>query len=138
MIIDIINTYLVAVLVCSLIYCAIFTFACYKIVQNKGYPSNTCIHNAIGGFFLSWIWLIVVLCKPAVSQTAASNVQAEQQNVTPSAQNGGMSLGVFVATTLPGVLVTIAGLVILANWSWWGLALAVVGLLELLVVYNKV
>ena len=36
---------------------------CYQIMKSKGYPNDTCISHGIGGFFLGFIWLIVVLCK---------------------------------------------------------------------------
>ena len=34
---------------------------CYAIMKSKGYPNERCLTHGVGGFFLGFIWLIVVL-----------------------------------------------------------------------------
>lgn len=36
---------------------------CYAIMKSKGYPNEKCLAHGVGGFFLGFIWIIVVLCK---------------------------------------------------------------------------
>lgn len=55
----------------------LFAFICYKIMQRKGYSKDSCLWNAIGGFFLELIWVIVCLFRedksvPPVSARATA------------------------------------------------------------------
>jgi len=36
---------------------------CYFIVKSKGYPNDSCLKHGVLGFFLGFIWIIVVLTK---------------------------------------------------------------------------
>ena len=51
---------------------------------------------------------------------------------------GGMSLYAFIASTTFAIAVSVAGIVTMMLWSWWGLALVGVGVGILTIVYNKV
>ena len=45
---------------------------CYAIMKSKGYPNERCLKHGVGGFFLGFIWLIVVLLySPANKQEVA-------------------------------------------------------------------
>ncbi|MDY3692969.1 MAG: DUF4236 domain-containing protein [Dysosmobacter sp.] len=50
----------------------------------------------------------------------------------------GMSLGAFVASTTFAIALSVAGIVTMMLWSWWGLALVGVGVGILTIIYNKV
>lgn len=50
----------------------------------------------------------------------------------------GMSLYAFIASTTFAIAIGVAGIVTMMLWSWWGLALAGVGVGILTIVYNKV
>lgn len=128
-----IQSYLRGMIIGGLIWGAIFAFACYKIVKNKGYPEDSCIGNAIGGFCLSWIWLIVVLCKPNAS------VEIRDGNIgrSESTASTGVSQPVFIAVLLTALAVSIAGLFVMIKFSWWGLALVGVGFVIFAILYNK-
>ena len=127
-----VRAYLIGAIIGLLIAEAIFAFACYKIVQGKGYPEETCFYNAIGGFFLSWIWLIVVICK--------QNAPAEAQ-MSDRCSNGVVSVGIsqpaFIATLTLALAICVAGLFVLLKYSWWGLAIVGVGLVIFAILYNK-
>lgn len=50
----------------------------------------------------------------------------------------GMSLYAFIASTTFAIAISVAGIVTMMLWSWWGLALVGVGVGILTIVYNKV
>lgn len=50
----------------------------------------------------------------------------------------GMSLYAFVASTTFAIALSVAGIVAMMLWSWWGLALVGVGVGILTIIYNKV
>lgn len=129
------RAYLIGAIIGLLITSVIFAFACYKIVQGKGYPEETCFYNAIGGFFLSWIWLIVVICKPTICAVGGQELRRED---APRVDYGGMSLGAFLASTTFAIALSAAGIVTMMLWSWRGLALVGVGVGILTIIYNKV
>ena len=127
-----IRAYLVGAIIGSLITSAVFAFACYKIVQGKGYPEETCFYNAIGGFFLTLIWLIVVACK----QNAPAEVQMSDRR-TDGAVSTGISQPAFIAVLVLALAVCATGLFVLLKFSWWGLAIVGVGLVIFAILYNK-
>ena len=127
-----VRAYLIGVAVGWIIIGLIFAFACYKIVQGKGYPEETCFYNAIGGFFLTLIWLIVVVCK--------QNAPAEAQ-MSDRRSDGVVSVGIsqpaFIATLTLALAICVAGLFVLLKYSWWGLAIVGVGIVIFAILYNK-
>ena len=127
-----VRAYLIGAIIGLLIAEAIFAFACYKIVQGKGYPEETCFYNAIGGFFLSWIWLIVVICK----QNAPAEAQMSDRRAD-GAVSTGISQPAFTAVLALALAVCAAGLFVLLKFSWWGLAIVGVGLVVFAILYNK-
>ena len=127
-----VRAYLIGAIIGLLIAEAIFAFACYKIVQGKGYPEETCFYNAIGGFFLSWIWLIVVICK----QNAPAEAQMSDRRAD-GAVSTGISQPAFIATLTLALAICVAGLFVLLKFSWWGLAIVGVGLVIFAILYNK-
>ena len=50
----------------------------------------------------------------------------------------GMSLYAFIASTTFAIAISVAGIVTMMLWSWWGLVLVGVGVGILTIVYNKV
>ena len=126
------RAYLIGAIIGLLITSVIFAFACYKIVQGKGYPEETCFYNAIGGFFLNLIWLIVVICK--------QNAPAEAQ-MSDRCSDGVASIGIsqpaFIAVLVLGLAICAAGLLVLLKYSWWGLAIVGVDLAILAILYNR-
>lgn len=127
-----VRAYLIGAIIGLLIAEAIFAFACYKIVQGKGYPEETCFYNAIGGFFLSWIWLIVVICK----QNAPAEAQMSDRRAD-GAVSTGISQPAFIGVLALAMAVCAAGLFVLLKFSWWGLAIVGVGLVIFAILYNK-
>ena len=127
-----VRAYLIGVAVGWIIIGLIFAFVCYKIVQGKGYSEETCFYNAIGGFFLTLIWLIVVVCK--------QNAPAEAQ-MSDRRSDGVVSVGIsqpaFIATLTLALAICVAGLFVLLKFSWWGLAIVGVGLVIFAMLYNK-
>ena len=128
-----IQLYLRGAIIGGLIWGAIFAFACYKIVKNKGYPEDSCVGNAIGGFCLSWIWMIVVLCKP----NASAEMREESNGRAESTVSIGVSQPVFIAVLLTALAVSAAGVFVLVKFSWWGLAIVGVGLVIFAILHNK-
>ena len=62
---------------------------CYQIMKGKGYPNDVCLKHGIGGFFLGFIWLIVVLCKSNFAPAQdASGLQASGQMPNGSTYSG--------------------------------------------------
>ena len=49
----------------------------------------------------------------------------------------GMSLYAFIASTTFAIAISVAGIVTMMLWSWWGLALVGVGLVIFTILYNK-
>lgn len=128
------RAYLIASFIVVLLLCAFFAFACYKIVKNKGYEDDSCFGNAIGGFLLTWIWLIIVLCKPN------TNAEIRKESIRrPEKENSAVvSQPVFIISLLVAILLSIAGLVVFFKFSWWGLAIVGAGLIIFAVLYNKI
>ena len=127
-----IRAYLVGATIGLLITSVIFAFACYKIVQGKGYSEEACFYNAIGGFFLTLIWLIVVVCK----QNASTDVQMSDRRANETASTG-ISQPAFMAVLALALAVCAAGLLVLLKFSWWGLAIVGVGLVIFAILHNK-
>ena len=50
----------------------------------------------------------------------------------------GMSLYAFLASTAFAIAISVAGIVAMMLWSWWGLVLVGVGIGVLTIIYNKV
>ena len=50
----------------------------------------------------------------------------------------GMSLYAFIASTTFAIAISVAGIVTMMLWSWWGLALGGGGVGVLSIVYDKV
>ena len=127
-----VRAYLIGVAVGWIIIGLIFAFACYKIVQGKGYPEETCFYNAIGGFFLTLIWLIVVVCK--------QNAPAEAQ-MSDRRSDGVVSVGIsqpaFIAVFVLALDSCASGLFVLLKYSCRGLAIVGVGLVIFTILYNK-
>lgn len=126
------RAYLIGVAVGWIIIGLIFAFACYKIVQGKGYPEETCFYNAIGGFFLTLIWLIVVVCK----QNAPVEAQTSDRR-SDGVVSAGISQPAFIAILTLAMAICVAGLFVLLKYSWWGLAIVGVGLVIFAILYNK-
>lgn len=64
---------------------------CYLIMKSKGYPNDVCLIHGIGGLFLGFIWLIVVLCKSNFVPTqGTSGLQISGQTLNGA---GSTSLG---------------------------------------------
>ena len=127
-----VRAYLIGVAVGWIIIGLIFAFACYKIVQGKGYPEETCFYNAIGGFFLTLIWLIVVVCK----QNAPAEAQMSDRR-SDGVVSAGISQSAFIAILTLALATCVAGLFVLLKYSWWGLAIVGVGLVIFGILYNK-
>ena len=127
-----VRAYLIGVTFGWIVIGAIFAFACYKIVQGKGYDEETCFYNAVGGFFLSWIWLIVVICK----QNAPVEAQTSDGR-SDGVVSAGISQPAFIAVLALALAVCAAGLFVLLKFSWWGLAIVGVGLVIFGILYNK-
>lgn len=127
-----VRAYLIGAIIGSLIIGIIFAFACYRTVQTKGYPEETCFHNAIGGFFLGIIWMLVVACKPM-----AAVAEQERISQTENVNYGGMSFPAFLITMIAAFAFSFIGLFVMIKFSWWGLALTGVGLGIFAILYNK-
>ncbi|MEA4993882.1 MAG: hypothetical protein VB060_08645 [Oscillibacter sp.] len=115
----ILQAYIVAVLVGYLVGGLIFGFACRAIVKSKGYPKESCTRNAIGGFFLWWIWLIVCACKPDARPIRYSGADVVRLDDTSDAHFWGLLLS--------GGAILLIGCALLFK-TWWGLAVAATGL----------
>lgn len=127
-----VRAYLIGAIIGSLIIAIIFAFACYRTVQTKGYPEETCFHNAIGGFFLGIIWMLVVACKPMAA--------VEEQERVSRAENvnyGGIPFPAFLITMIAAFAFSFIGLFVMIKFSWWGLAIVGVGLVIFTILYNK-
>ncbi|WP_294854701.1 hypothetical protein [uncultured Oscillibacter sp.] len=122
----ILQGYVIAVLIGYLVGGLIFGFACRSIVKNKGYSKDSCTRNAIGGFFLWWIWIIVCACKPD-----AKPIRYEGADVITPA---GTSDARFWGFLLSGGVILLAGCALLFK-TWWGLAVAISGLAWWIVMY---
>ena len=55
----------------------IFAVVCYKIAEGKGYPESLCDNAAVGGYFFSWIWLVVTICEPVIPVSDRKHIQKE-------------------------------------------------------------
>ena len=86
-----------------------------------------------GGFCLSWIWMIVVLCKP----NASAEMREESNGRAESTVSIGVSQPVFIAVLLTALAVSAAGVFVLVKFSWWGLAIVGVGLVIFAILHNK-
>ena len=127
-----VRAYLIGAIIGLLITQVLFAFACYKIVQGKGYPEETCFYNAIGGFFLTLIWLIVVACK----QNAPAESQMSDRHSDGTVSTG-ISQPAFITVLVLALAICAAGLFVMLKFSWWGLALVGVGLGIFAILYNK-
>ena len=127
-----VRAYLIGAIIGSLIIAIIFAFACYKTVQTKCYPEETCFYNAIGGFFLGIIWMLVVACKPM-----AAVAEQERISQTENVNYGGMAFPAFLIAMIAAFAFSFAGLFVMLKFSWWGLALVGVGLVVFAILYNK-
>ena len=127
-----VRAYLVGVTFGWVVIGAIFAFACYKIVRGKGYDEEDCFYNAVGGFFLNWIWLIVVICK----QNAPVEAQMSDRR-SDGVVSAGISQSAFIAILTLALAICVAGLFVLLKYSWWGLAIVGVGLVIFAILYNK-
>ena len=100
------------------IVCGGFAFACYKIMQSKGYPKEVCSDEAFWGFWLNFIWIIVVVCKPAATPEVIAKYK-----YTPGTRDGLAN-----ALTVVSMIVAAVGLGIVLTVSWWGYALVAAAL----------
>lgn len=110
--------YLIGYAIGCFIICGGFAFACYKIMQSKGYPKEACSDEAFWGFWLNFIWIIVVVCKPA----ATPEVIAKYKYTT------GTRDGLANVLTVVSMIVAAVGLGIVLKVSWWGYALVAAAL----------
>lgn len=122
----ILQAYIIAVLVGYFVGGLLFGFACRTIVKNKGYPNDSCVRNAIGGFFLWWIWLIVCVCKPDARPIHYSGADVVRLD--------GMSDTRFWGFLLSGGAILLLGCALLFK-TWWGLAVASIGLVWWIAMY---
>ncbi|WP_294856176.1 hypothetical protein [uncultured Oscillibacter sp.] len=122
----ILQTHIVAVLGGYFIGGLIFGLACRTVVKNKGHSNDSCIRNAIGGFFLWWIWLIVCACKPDARPIRYSGTDVVRLDGTSDTRFWGMLLS--------GGAILLIGCALLFK-TWWGLAVAATGLVWWITMY---
>lgn len=107
------------------IVCGGFAFACYKIMQSKGYPKEACSDEAFWGFWLNFIWIIVVACKPA----ATPEVVAKYKYIKKESNEAAGPLdNLAIALTVLSLIVVAIGIFIVIKISWWGYALVAAAL----------
>lgn len=58
----------------------LIAFLCYKLMQRKGYSKDSCLWNAIGGYFLGLIWVIVCLFRKDLSVPDPSKAAAARED----------------------------------------------------------
>ena len=87
-------------------------------MQSKGYPKEACSDEAFWGFWLNFIWIIVVVCKPAATPEVIAKYK-----YTPGTRDGLANVltvvSMIVAAVGPGIALTV---------SWWGYALVAAAL----------
>jgi len=121
---NIMQAYIVAMVVVYFILGCIFAFACRTIVKNKGYSDDSCFRNAIGGFFLGMIWVIVCACKPACNNGGYPQSR-ESSTEFFTAHPSDRAFWVIFSTGL--MLVVIGSGVAIVASAWW-LIMAAVGI----------
>lgn len=125
---SIIQLYLIFVLIGYFFVGCVFAFACRTILKNKGYPHDICVHNAIGGFFLCAIWLIVCICKPDCPNRAYA--EPTGSNFFEASSSDQLFWFLFSL----GLMLVVIGCALLFE-TWWGLAMAISGIIVWIVQY---
>lgn len=126
------RVYFAVMLVVYFVMGCIFAFACRSIVKGKGYPDETCFHNAIGGFFLGMIWVIVCACKPVCSDNWWRNEDNSNFFSAPSSEQ------VFWIVFSAGLMMVTIGSAIAVVISLWGLVLSATGIVLWIVQYTTI
>lgn len=84
---------------------------------------------------------MLAVCQTCGYKCEYKEHEAYSNGATSVGQMGaytGMSLYAFLASTTFAIAISVAGIVAMMLWSWWGLALVGVGVGILAIVYNKV